>query len=877
MAVEGDLKKYSTIAEGYREDSPLTFDELVDENGNVRAHWRDFMKTQEKLGVNEIKMRKKELKNVLDENGVTFNAYTENSSQNRPWDLDPCPLILDGVEWDSLDEGLVQRAHLFNEMYKDIYGEQRLIKEGILPADLIYQHPGFNRNAMGIELPGIHRILQCSFNLVRGADNQWWVLSDRMQVTQGSGYALETRIAMSQVYPNLMRHCEVHRLATYFKQTHKTLIDIAQNTHPTIVLLSPGPSNETYFEDAYLANYQGYTLVQGDDLVVRDGYVWIKTLQGLKKVDVILRRISDQFSDPLELRPDSFIGVPGLLESVRQKKVIVVNPIGSWILENPGFYPYLEGCCEFLLKEKLKIASVATWWCGEQKAQKHVFENIDSMVIKHIYKRELIQFGNTLSELEKESLIQTILKNPTLYVAQQMLNVSTMPTWKTDKLEPRNGVLRTFLTAKDKTYSLMPGGLACVATKNNQGVVSTQNGAINKDTWVRASESRPLLPFVSNQSKQQFAPPNTRSITSRTAENLFWLGRYSQRAEIIARMIRQIIRNYFENFNEDGRLNDTGLSILNSLKEFTFYVEPAEEVIVEPEINAENIKQSQQQQQLQQQTQRQAQLNSNNDDNDEDSDFTDDIFTIALNPEVSGGLFNVLNLFNQSAFHSRDVWSNDSWRLIDDISNFTRDAAKDHRLVGLLRSCETLLTSLLALNGLIADSMNHDDGWRMLDVGRLLERSINLSHLVSNTIAQDIDQHKDNENELLAAILSCNDNTMNFRRYYRADMDSYSVLNYILLNKFNPRGMAFGLARLLEHVRIIFDEKNGQITDAERSILNAYTQVQLIDVQKILTIPSDDIQSLKTLINHTQLILENVAYEIGAKCFIHTQKSRSMR
>ncbi|TAA42595.1 circularly permuted type 2 ATP-grasp protein [Corallincola spongiicola] len=852
MQNEGDTKKYASLIAGYRDIDSRRFDEMWSKEGTIQPHWRDFMRAQERFGPDDIDARKLELDGLLRENGVTYNAYTEGASDNRPWDLDPCPLVLAGDEWGQLEPALIQRGELLNALYKDLYGPQRLMKARILPPDLIFQHPGFCRAAVGMPLPGQYALVQSAFNLVRGTDKQWWVLSDRLQTMQGAGYALETRLAMSRVYPNLIRHCEVQRLAEYFRHAHQSLVDAAEVDDPHVVLLSPGPSNESYFEDAYLANYQGYTLVQGDDLVVRDGYVWLKTLHGLKKVDVILRRISDQFSDPLSLRPDSFIGVPGLIESMRQRKVVVVNPIGGWLLESPGLYPFLERCCQYLLGEPLKIPSAATWWCGQPTAFAHVIKNIDKMVVKHVSERADIAFGHLLSKPQQQQLIDRIKQNPAMYVGQQMLNVSTMPSWTDQQLKPRHGFLRTFMSASRSGYQLMPGGLACVAREQGQSVVNTQAGAVNKDTWVRASEAMPLRPYAPKEHGAAVQERELRVISSRTAENLFWLGRYSQRAEMVARIMRQVINSFYDEFSEQGQPLASAGKLMAALRQFTDDLPLIADTGAEVDLN-------------QSQSQSQSQTQS--------PDITAELYNIAVDKNMSRGMHSILASLHRSAFHSRDVWSNDSWRVIDDIGEVVTKLRGHSSLGSLQRGLDKLLSSLMALNGLIADSMNHDDGWRMLDIGRLLERTINLSHLLEFTVSCKV---SDNETEVLTALLSANDNEMNYRRYYRGEMDAQSVLDYVLLNRFNPRGMVYQLDHLQQHIRQIFADDGSQISAAERSVLSAYSQVQLADVSQLVV--ENEVHcrpGLTQLMKHIQQSLEVTSSELSNECFVHSQKSRS--
>ncbi|MBY0434024.1 MAG: circularly permuted type 2 ATP-grasp protein, partial [Cyclobacteriaceae bacterium] len=374
----------SAITSGYLADQRV-LDECFGQNEEPKNYWRQLLTNIEGLGITELKARQQELLKLLQENGVTFNSYGDSNGLNRPWLLDSIPLVVSSTEWQEVERGMKQRAYVLNKILEDLYGERMLMKKGVVPPELIYAHPGFLRPCDQIKLPGNYQLSIYAADLSRGPDGKMWVIKDRAQAPSGMGYALENRSALSRIIPELFQHHQVAKLGSFFSSMMQALIQIAPQgkDNPRIVLLTPGPSNETYFEHAFLASYLGITLVQGEDLIMRDSFVWIKTVEGLEKVDVILRRVDDTFCDPLELREDSQLGIPGLLQAVRKGNVAVANPLGSSILENTGLMAFLPGAFKYFLNEEPIMPMIATWWCGQKKEMDiSGYQNLDQIFIK---------------------------------------------------------------------------------------------------------------------------------------------------------------------------------------------------------------------------------------------------------------------------------------------------------------------------------------------------------------------------------------------------------------------------------------------------------------------------------------------------------------
>mgnify|MGYP003663163889 FL=1 len=361
-------------------------DEMYSLNSGMKPYWNKLLTEFDTLGITGLTARQKDIDWLLSENGVTYNVYNDPKGMHRPWNLNVVPFMLHQDEWTKVEAGLKQRAELLNLVLKDVYGERKLIKNGIVPYEVIYGHRGFLRQCSGMELKLERYLSIYAADLCRGTDGRLWVVNDRTEAPSGMGYALENRSTTSRILSDMYAEMKVKRLSGFFQEFNQMLIDAApgKKENPTIVILTPGSHNETYFEHAYMASFLGYPLVQGNDLVVRDGFLWMKSLQGLKQIDVVLRRVDDAFTDPLELREDSHLGVAGLLDVVRRKNVAVINPIGSGVIENPGLIPFMPAIAKYFLDEELKLPQIASWWCGQEKERNYVLEHISELVIKRI-------------------------------------------------------------------------------------------------------------------------------------------------------------------------------------------------------------------------------------------------------------------------------------------------------------------------------------------------------------------------------------------------------------------------------------------------------------------------------------------------------------
>ncbi|HVK59284.1 MAG TPA: circularly permuted type 2 ATP-grasp protein, partial [Candidatus Kapabacteria bacterium] len=521
------------------------YDECMDERGAMRSPWSALGSLLDKLGTDELQSRFENARRIIREHGITYNVYSDPQGIERPWELDLIPLLITPDEWRIIKRGLIQRATLFNLILEDLYGPQELIRTGALPPALVFANPAFVRPVHGVRVAKNIYLHLHGTDLARASSGEWWVLADRTQSPSGTGYALENRIVSAHVLPDEYKGTQVQRLAPFFAAQREMLRSLAPegSDNPHIVLLTPGPLNETYFEHAYLARYLGFTLVEGGDLTVREQCVYLKTLEGLQKVDVILRRVDDTFCDPLELRGDSFLGIAGLVQAARAKKVTIANALGCTLMESPAFLPFLPGLCRILLGEELLIPSVATWWCGQAGEQRYVLDNLDKMVVKPAFGAvsQLPFIGRELTKPALEKLAGEISRRPFAYVGQEQVAFSTAPTWVGGKLEPRGVAVRLYAAATSDGYSIMPGGLSRISSNAGAPVLTMQSGGGSKDLWVLSDE--PVAPVTLLTATGQPATHGRISteLPSRVADSLFWLGRYSERLESMLRLLRCVL------------------------------------------------------------------------------------------------------------------------------------------------------------------------------------------------------------------------------------------------------------------------------------------------------------------------------------------------
>jgi len=783
------------------------YDELCVAPGTPRTHWAGVMDSLESLGRDGLLARAAEARRLLRDNGVTYNVYSDPQGMERPWPLDPLPMLMDSGEWAGIETGLTQRAELLNLLLKDLYGPRTLIRQGILPPELVFGQQGFLHACDGLPLPD-HALTLYASDLARDPDGQLWVLGDRTQVPSGAGYAMENRVVLSRVFPSLYRDAGVHRLTGFFQalRTRLTALSPRRGEEPRVVLLSPGPLNETWFEHVYLAGYLGYTLVQGEDLVVSGGRVWLRSLGGQEPVDVILRRVDDAFCDPLELNQNSRLGVPGLLEAVRRGRVAVANPLGSGLLESPALAAYMPAIGRYFLGQEPQLPTVSTWWCGDKLGRDHVLSQLDRLVVRSVDRSEAAGrpvFGALLSRAEREALRTRIQAHPERYVGQEQINLSTVPVLSEEGgLEARHGAVRAFLCARQDDYVVMPGGLTRVAGRDGGMVVSNQEGGLSKDTWVLASEPEPIAgPIFSEGLAEGSVLGMQASLPSRVAENMFWLGRYAERAEATLRLLRVTLKRRrlaqeLPAAHEDAALH----TLLRALTHMTtcypgFVGQGALDRLASPEA---------------------------------------ELCALITDAQLPGSLRFTLNALFQSAYALRDRVSGDSWRVLSALREQTRglNCPPQGDPEQLREPMDEVVTRLLALAGLAQESTLRQTGWVFLDAGRRLERAL---LMVSQLRATLVARHEPvAEGLLLESLLAWGESLAAYRTGHRNPPEPRRVLDLLMLEPSNPRSLMFQLERLEEHVQALPDQPaSGRLSPVGRPLLEAITALRLAEARSL--------------------------------------------
>ncbi|MCM2464149.1 circularly permuted type 2 ATP-grasp protein [Pseudomonas sp. CG7] len=738
-----------------------TYHELLDDSGAVRAHWRRLFDQLQRSTPAQLLQRQALLARQIQENGVTYNVYADPKGADRPWELDLLPHVIDPQEWKHLQAGIAQRARLLNAVLADLYGPQRLISEGLLPAELVFGHNNFLWPCQGIAPPDGSFLHLYAVDLARTPDGRWWVTADRTQAPSGAGYALENRTIVSRAFPDLYRDLKVRHLSGFFRTLQETLARQAPSDgeSPLVVLLTPGRFNESYFEHLYLARQLGYPLVEGGDLTVRDATVYLKTLSGLRRVHAIMRRLDDDFCDPLELRTDSALGVPGLLEAVRQGRVLVANALGSGVLESPGLLGFLPKINQYLFGEELLLPSIATWWCGEPPVLAQALEKLPHLLIKPAFPSQSFSpvFGRDLSEAQRAQLAARMQARPYAYVAQELAQLSQAPVWQAEdgQIQPRAIGMRMYAVSGKDDYRVLPGGLTRVAAEADAEVVSMQRGGASKDTWV-LSEQAP--------GGEQWKAQRTVGVhdlvrrdpylPSRVVENLFWFGRYCERCDGSARLLRIMLARYVD--GDDPQALESAVALGESL-------------MLLPE----------------------------------EGELPERLLAALLGDDWSFSLRSNLQRLQWAASQVRGKLSRENWQALVEVQREAMELETEEADFGeLLDFLNRLVMSLAALSGFARDDMTRDEGWRFLMIGRRLERLQFLSSSLAAFLRSDavFDQAG------LEWLLELGNSSITYRSRYLAVAQVIPVLDLLLLDEQNPHAVLFQLKLVARTLKRLNDD-----------------------------------------------------------------------
>ena len=783
---------------------PGVYDEMMNPSAGIRPHWQAFLQGLGAMPSGELQKRWDTAQRLVRENGTTYNVYDDTGDNAHPWRMDPIPLLISADEWRQIEAGLIQRARLLNAIVADVYGPQNLLTEGWLPPSLVFGNDNFLRALHGIELPSNAWLNFIAVDLARAAHNKWWVLSDRTQAPSGAGYALENRIVMGQTLPHIFRNAQVQRLAGFFQALSDNLVALTRSDNPLIVLLTPGPHNETYFEHAYLARYLGFPLVEGEDLTVRDNKVFLKTLSGLRQVHLIFRRVDSDFCDPLELRTDSLLGVAGLAAAARSGNCIVANALGSGLVECEALMSFMPGLCRHLLGEELLIPSAATWWCGQEHERDHVLANIDQLVIRPTFSNRTILTDRMsavhpaeMAREDRDRLIGRIKRRGYEFIGQEVLPLSTTPSWRDGTLQPRPLVLRVYICADGDGYRVMPGGLTRIADNINAHAVSMQRGDASKDTWVLWDAPVSTFSRLASPDHAIALRRSGSNMPSRVADNLFWLGRYAERTENTVRLMRSTILRLA---GEAGAGDDpqTLKRLTGILVDLGYIRQGAGRRAVAAGIRA----------------------------------VEREVANLIFNRQSTTGMLSLMANLQRTTSLVRDRLSSDAWRVLNNLHvlarrhAYRRDLNVDEALVLL----NTMLDELAAFSGMQMENMTRSVSWRLLDIGRRIERATHMAKLLRE-LAVEGDPAAEGGLDLL---LELGDSTMTYRTRYLSAAQLPPVLDLLIADETNPRSIAFQAALLKRHISMLpRDPEQTSLTREEHLVEAVASELKLLDIGQL--------------------------------------------
>jgi uncharacterized circularly permuted ATP-grasp superfamily protein/uncharacterized alpha-E superfamily protein len=787
--------------------------------GPLAPLWNDFFRLLGPGGFDTLSARQQQLLQQIHDDGVTYNVHADSAQAVRAWSVDLFPLLVDSTSWRQIAAGAAQRAALLNTVLADLYtGPQRTLKEGLLPPALVQGHPGYLRALHGHTPPGKVWLHIAAFDLARGPDGVWRVVNQRVQAPSGLGYLLENRILISRLFPDAFSQLKVQRLAASYRMLMDTLLRLSPGgVGSRVVLLTPGPYSETYFEQVYLARYLGITLAEGNDLTVRQDRLYLKTLRGLEPVHVVLRRLDDSFCDPLELRPDSMLGVAGLLQAVRAGHVLVANALGAGFLESPAVQGFLPKLCEALLGEPLKLASLPTWWCGEPGVCDAPLDDLRSWVIKPVHAEcgfeptvmASLDYGQLPSWRER------VHADPARVTLQKYQPLPHVPVWSDDRLAARAAMLRVYALADGQGgWRVLPGGLVRTAPRGGN-TVSMQRGGSSQDAWVITGDAVDDSTLLPAPMRPQDLVNRHRVVTSRAAENLFWLGRYTERAEHGARLMRIAVRALSGD-------DDLGPAVRDMLDQWC-----RQSGLVAPEAPALS---------------------------DNPQAFERCLVRGLVPGAHAGGLVQSLQALGHAAAQVRERLGGDHRQWIASATALellpAQPRREDLQTPQAMRGLEQLTEVLSAITGAQTDRMTRDDGWRLLSIGRHIERLTLLGEALRLAF-QSGAVHSDSGFNLLLALF---DSTITYRALYQKRLEVPPLLDLLMLDRENPRALGW-VAQTLRARMAKLPDTWGGLADASPPAepRAAQTDVLSADKKALLALaPNPDDWHLPELCTHTQ-------------------------
>jgi uncharacterized circularly permuted ATP-grasp superfamily protein/uncharacterized alpha-E superfamily protein len=810
------------LVSGYRPLSGV-FDEMMDADGRLRAHWLPYLSMLSGLGGDKINRRFASADRYLRDSGVFYRVYEDPTGVERPWPLSHIPLLIAPSEWKQLEAGLIQRAGLLEAVLADVYGPAELIRDGRLPATLVAGNPEFLRPLVGVAPTGGAHLRFYAVDIGRGPDGRWWVLGDRTQAPSGAGYAIESRLALARAMPDIYRAARVERVAPFFRAFQAELSAFNRHDDTRVCLLTPGAMNETYFEHAYLARYLGLLLVEGEDLTVRDDGVFIRTISGLRRAEVLLRRLDADFTDPLELNAASRLGVAGLVQAVRDGNVVIINSLGAGLVEARAMLAFLPALARTVLGTDLVVPNIATWWLGRTDIREQLSAKLDSMVIAPAFTDSApnMQLGDgtlvsELGDAKRRDLMVSIQDRGVDYVAQEAVTLSTTPAWRDGRLQPRPFTLRVFLAKVGARWQVMPGGFVRIAESADARAVSLQRGAATADAWVLSDApvvETTLLPTPERITVQRA----TGALPSRAADNLFWLGRYLERAEAMLRLVRALISRVAE----AGDATSPVISSISALLSAWIAAPPDA-------------------------WQTSAAL----------------IARAALTrSEFDGSLPRLVNTARSVASIIRDRFSPDAWRALNDlVTTINAPLAIGPDESAMIERVEAAVRIISSLSGLAQENMTQLAGWRFLELGRRIERAI----LTCRSVRWFAFGGAPNDG--LDVLLEFADSQITYRQRYVMIAALAPVIDLVMLDPNNPRSVDFQLDRIETHLAALPRRQvAGRLSSVQQIAASIATRLRTADATKID----------KALIFDVESTLMKLSEAVTAYYLTHNERSEA--
>lgn len=789
--------------------SESSFDEVYDHQKNIRKGWKGIVDDIEKAGLDLLKKKQAEIDWHLEDNGVTYNIYDDHDKPtNRSWRLDPIPFVIEEAEWEKIKIGLQQRAKLFNLILKDLYSEQRLIKENIVPAEVIFGHKGFATEVFDFGYKENFNLYFYATDIARGPDGKMWVINDKAQAPSGLGYAIENRLTMNVAAKELYPNIPTKKLSGFLEDYKNLLQGLTGGDISKAALLTPGPYNETYFEQAYMSAYLEINMVQGSDLLTKNGALWLKSLSGLKEINTLIRRVDDRFSDPLELRNDSLLGVAGLVEAMRENNLNMINPIGSALIENIGLNPFMEKIAHFFLDEKLILPQIATWWCGQKKELNHVIKHLDHLIIKKIDRTEAIKvyIGKDLSEDERDNLIGLLQKAPHQYVAQEVVSFSTVPYYGDGAIEPRKAVIRTYCLRKEGDYTVMNGGLVRMSTDKESQLLTSKSGGISKDLWILGEDEIDVNP-INTLKNAPYVETSIKKISTLKAENLFWLGRYLSRSISTTRLILHVIKKITNFYRyEVITTKESQVILQNALTQMTMTYPGFTDPKKQHNLNIFPMV---------------------------------EITSVIKDTHRSGSLSLTIAMLSNANLNLKDILTLDSWKLFEKMQrewNYFSNRKGDSTLV-VARELETFLVYLMAYKELVQESIFKEQGLILFDIGYKIEDALLLISKAKSMLCLRLDRSIGND--VLEGMLSSIEAFNAYRAHYRSSLTLENVANFLILSSQFPKSLTYITGNLLKEFKLLPKAKES-VTAYEEMMIRAQALLKSMDLHALLQIKEEE-------------------------------------